>query len=716
MRFSGIILLLLFSGLLIADPITEGGNVTEITFLNFFNSTNWDGFYGEVVLGNGTIYYVNVSGNRVAELDMAAQEPPCTYSSIRMHVIAVNDTGITGALSAGNIAALDAFIGNAENGSNTFNSTSTFQLTYGTIAGVPTTYTMAGNATSPDFRMGYLNDGSGNLVFATVVVDDRPNWNGSTSDYQIMLPNNGSVVQYTVWVDVNYTCAPNVTPGEDDDEHILYIPPIGTVSFTSGEPFGLGVTVENRGDYREDDVLVWITDCPAGFSCGTFTIPHIIPGGEEDVVLPISGGPAGTYVLEVCAESESGADYCREFILVVLPECETNEDCPENEYCDNGGCEEQGENGEECSNDYECLSGVCEGGECAECVVDADCAFDEFCSAGICEKVVCGCGYIVDHRCVEYECCMDADCETAEMCYQHECIQKELDIVVIDGTLIEGDPLLVQVLDNLGRPVPGAIVTSEGISIAADPNGYATVATPYEGIIFGEKEGYGRIGELLDVTRIGTFVFEKEIYAGEETVIRLVDSRGNPIAGAQVFIDGEMLVTDSEGRIRHVFREEGKVEIRGRKQGYLVRDGELTVLGGRGAAPACYYPFLLGWFGFTGSTIYVLWIFSILLALANLLLLRRKLGMTDKKALLFAFTPLVLAIPNYWLLSICVMSNVVAFQAVSEILLALKRRFGREGEAEEEMRRELREEDRAKRRGQAKEKQGLPREPGKEEK
>ena len=693
MRFMGIFLLLLISGFLIAQPVTEGGNVTQVDFSGMKNATYWDGVYGEVVLGTGATYTVNVIGNRVTQLNLVAQNPACIYKSIRMHVIAVNSTGISGALSAGNLAVLDAFVGGAENGSATFNSTSTFLLTYGTYNLVPTTYTMANNATSPDFREGYLNDAAGNLVFAADVVDNRPNWNGSTSDYQIMLPNNGSVAQYTVWVDVNYTCKPNVTPPEENHRHILYIDPIGTITVGAGQSFNLNLIVENRGDYTENNVNVYASNCPGGFTCGSTTISSIVVGTDKSVSLPFVADGAGEYVIQVCARNVD-VEYCRDFIVHVNPECSVNADCPEGKYCEGGKCTDKKENNENCKNSYECKSGMCEGGKCVACTSNSDCAQDEVCSAGVCKKIECACGYISAHSCVKYGCCSDADCAATELCYQHACTPKELNIVVIDGTLVEGTPLLVQVLDNLGNPVPGALVTAEGQSVIADQNGYGTIDTPYSGLIFGEKGGYGKIGEVLNVIRIGAFILENKVYAGEETVIQLVDSRGNPIAGAKVFINGETLITDSEGKIRYVFESGGKKTIKGQKIGYLVSDGEITVYPQEVGKLVCEYPIILGFFSFDYSYMYPLWLLSVVLAFINVFLFRRRTSLSYLKSIVYSFVPVVLALPNYGLFSICFMANIVTLQTIGEAALIVKKLITGELEEKGEVEKERKFEER----------------------
>jgi hypothetical protein len=644
----GIILLLLFSGLLIADPITEGGNVTEANFTGLQNSTNWGAFYGDVVLGAGSTYTVTVYGNNINLQNMVAQNPPCAYTSISMHIIAVNDTGITTPLSAGNLAVLDAFIGNAENGSRTFNSTSTFNLTYGAYSSVPTTYTYANNATSPDFRMGYLNDADGNLVFVADVVSDRPNWNGSTSDYQIMLANNGSPINYTMWVNVIYACPPG-GDGDGDDDHILFIHPISTYTVQAGETFIVPVIVENIGDYGEHHVNVHLT-CPAGFSCGTAALNTIGIGDSKTANITITAGTVGDYVLRVYADSDATGTY-REFLVHVNPECDSDDDCPGGEYCEAGECVPE---------------------EPVECEKNADCPLDMVCENEVCREIECACGYVSNHACIKYECCSDADCLITQMCIQHKCVPKELDIIVVDGTLIEGDPLFVQVIDNIGNGIGGANVSTDEMSLLADLNGFATIVTPYSGIIYGEKEGYGKVGKVIDVIRLGFFVLEEKAYAGQETVITLVDSKGNPIPHAQVLIEGGIFTTDGQGRVFYTFKSSGEKIISGEKAGYLIHDGKLMVYEEGAAGEACAFPAIIGLFMFTPGQIYVLWFVALLLAVANFFLFRGRTGTSNAKAFVYSFVPLALAVPEIGIFGICFMSNIVLFQLLVELVLLIK--------------------------------------------
>jgi len=693
--------ILLVMGLLfsIANVTTEGGNVTEVFLNTAQNSSYWDGFYGDVVLGAGGIYTETVTGNNITLLNMIAQDPPCTYSSIAMHVLAANASSIVLPLSAGNLAILDSMIPDAENGSGTFTFNSSFSLNSGTYNNVPSLHTLANGASSVYFREGYLNDANGNLIFVAVVANNRPNWQGGTSDYQIMLPNNGSTMQYWLWVDVNYTCTTPTPPGPGGGkDHELFIPPMGSYEVAAGETFDADVIVRNRGDYTEWDIVVFVDNCPAGFSCEALNITKIKEGEEEEVWLPITAGAVGEYILTVCAESED-TEYCRDFILSVLPECSTDEDCAEDEYCNGGMCEPQKEIGEECESGAECTSGVCVGGICAFCETSEDCDASEECSGGSCKKVECPCGIVQNHICVPYECCIDLDCSPDEFCIDFECIKKELELILVDGNKIEGETGFFQVVNNKGEEIGGAEVFTDDGETLSDANGYASLGFPYNGIIYAYAEGYGQIARLYDVTKLGFITLDVDFaIVGQETILMVKDSRGNPIPGVTLTIEGQKFVTDGNGEVSYIFDSPGLKEIKASKPGYLIGSIRIFVdivsppqLGG-----ACGFPILLNLIEISEEGLSSLWLISVVLGIFNFLIFRRRMSgdlleklLREKKhdyeavikskkreqlitSLAYSFGPLVLAIPNFGILSICFMANVILLQAIAEIILVIK--------------------------------------------
>jgi len=679
--FPVVLVFLILSGLSFCQVTTEGGNVTELNVSGALNSTYWDGLYGDVVLGAGLNYSHVVTGNNVVNINMVAQDPNCTILNISLHVIAVNDTSLNTPLSVGNLPQLDAFIGSgAENGSDTFTSLSNFILTYGTFNNVPTTYTFANNASSLDFREGYLNDAAGNLVFITEVVDNRPDWQGGTSDYQLMLPNNGTPVNYTLWVDVNYTCQ-NVTPGPGPgpgphNEHRLYIYPPGIYEAGVGETFDFSALIENRGDFVERDIDVYIQACPSGFTCGTDFIDRIGVGDQETAEFQITVNGEGEYVLTVCAENDDVIQ-CGDFIVRVTAECSSDEDCPEDEYCGNGICRPKKKINETCERDGECESALCRDEICVLCESNDDCASNEICSGGICELISCECGYISNHACIEYECCSDPDCASDEFCMERECVEKELDIIVIEGEFIEGEQIMVQIINNKGEPVPFANVFTDYMSVMADANGFATIGVPYNGLLYANKDGYPQAGLLLDVTRLGFFVAEENVYAGIETKIRVVDSQGLPIAGAEVFANGYTYSTDENGYFRHTFDAPGKRQVNGRKPGYIIESAEIDVLA-EGEA-LCGFPVILNFWWFDNADVYLLWAVSIVLAVLNFALSFRRFRvekmMKVVRSAVYSFVPLLLALPGVNIFTICFMSNIIVLQAAIEIILLARDLF-----------------------------------------
>jgi len=647
------VLVLLISSLVFAQIDTEGGNVSELDLTHYFQSARWAGFFGDVTLGGGLSYLVPANGNNITLLDVIAQQPPCDYSSINMHIIAINDTNLTPSLIPGNLSILDSLTGNSsENGSNTFTLTESFTLSSGTYPGVPTTYTYADNASSASFRQGYFNDGAGNLIFVADIVTDMPDWNGSLSDYQIMLPTNGSEKNYTIWGDVAYSC---ISPPDDEggDTHRLVIEPIYDFEVTVGESFYVEVVVRNTGDFNEWNVELSLA-CPSGLTCESTTIPNIPAGGEETILLLITAYEEGDFGVTARARNDR-ARAEMDFNVVVLegpiipPPFEKK---PVNETC---------------NENYECMSDICTGGICVECRGNEDCGSNQFCNAyWMCQG--CPCGYMADGKCIPYECCSDEGCTDSEFCIEHACTYKELEILTFDEIIIEGEDLLLKIINNKGEEVGLADVFTEEMSVYADQNGYATIPAPYDGLIYSYKNGYPQIGKIVPVIKKGFFEIGDEIVTGTATVICIFDSKGLPVVGATVEIGGESITTDANGCFEHTFHTPGQIPLKANKDGYLIDEKDLSV-----GLPVCRFPVVFGIWGFPPASIHLLWILSIIGSLINFRTGNGKFEWVKKKAAIYAFLPLVLALPNVWIFSICFMSNVVLIQLIAEILILIRR-------------------------------------------
>ncbi len=656
-------------GLCFPQYVTSGGNVTNLDINGTSLSVHWDGVYGEVVLGAQLNYPYDVIGGHISRIDMIGKEPSCTYSTISMHVIAVNSTSLNPPLSPGNFSILDSLVNGSEKGSSSFTENGTFDLTYGHFVNVPTLFTMAGNATSPYFREGYLNDARGNLVFVADISDNKPDWNGSTSDFQIILPRGNTTVHYTLWVDVRYTCI--APPPGGNKEHRLYIDPIGEVDALPGQTLDQLFSVTDNGDFPESDINVSLS-CPDAFSCGSGIISYLGIGVQKNITLPIIVDGPGEYVLIVCAKNLD-ATYCRDFIVKVGPECSDDSACPPGRYCQNESCQPKKKQGEICSRGAQCESGLCKDGSCVLCAGDADCGPAQYCSGGSCMQVPCSCGAVSNHSCVSYACCLDADCGSCSLCSNHQCEKQATDIFIISGELLEGGYIRVQVVNQRGEGIGGAQVSTSEMSSVADGSGFSTIKVPYDGIIYASADCHPKTGIMFNITRTAHFIIPNPIYVNESIRIQLVDSHGIPIPGAQVTIGSERFVTDGQGYVIFIPRMPGQVKSKGLKAGYKIDDGDINVLQG---ALLCRYPLYFSFLSFSFSTIYVLWIIALVMAFLNLLMMDRRfkpLKMWRKLA--YSFGPLVLALPGIGVFSICFVANVVLLQLIVEIVVLLYKLF-----------------------------------------
>ena len=200
------LLFLLFTSIFAAanDSITSG-IVKHANLLLIDSTYHWDGIYGDLT---GNIYNATyeVNGNNLTHLDLNVDSIGCANPRIvQATLIAINSNSINLPLHPGNLTQLDQFISTpaADNASATFTSSGDYTLTYGTFTNVPT-------ADLPhSFREGYLQDSSGNFVFVAPLCDSCTNWQGSSSDYEIILPRNDSTkTNYSLWIDVIYECLP----------------------------------------------------------------------------------------------------------------------------------------------------------------------------------------------------------------------------------------------------------------------------------------------------------------------------------------------------------------------------------------------------------------------------------------------------------------------------------------------------------------------------
>ncbi len=630
MRYTFVVLALFLLTILNAQFYTEGGNVTNVNSTGIQNSSHWAGFYGQVIENvNSTILVTPGPGTITLQNLQYALPSGCSLNSI--HVIATNSTTISLPLTPGNLSLLDSLLGSAE-GANTFTSTSTFDLSYGSFTNVPTTYTYS--ATPPStFRMGYLQDTNGNLVFVADIVNDRVDWNNSLSDYQIMLPDVGT---FRMWVDIDATC--NVT-SPPSKKHELYIHPISTVNILVGTSKLLHILVENKGDYNEYDVNITLEFPPGNISSIGFE--DIYKNQVKDLSAIIFGFEIGSFIAYARAGNDRVSTF-RAFIVNVLPECNTSQDCGEDDYCDNGICEEKKELGEECSDADECFSGVCNE-TCVECYSDADCGNGEYCSNGYCVDVECPCGVVEMHQCNAYECCEDNDCNASQICENHECIDNDL-ILEYEKPLIEGEFYLFKVSDLRGRGVNGTFESDYREYPLL--NGSANAMAPYSEVVCANS--FIKKCWFVDVIKRGRIEII-EIGPGGTIKGIILDSHGKPISNVIVKALNQTTMSDEKGLFELTIKKEGYVRIEAFKSKYLIEENQVNLLRGIACPVFVFYKIV------EVGDVYVLWLVLFALSIIDLHLLKR---ISVKKGALLSAIPLVLSLPNTSCFNPCTMVSV----------------------------------------------------------
>jgi hypothetical protein len=206
MRFSYLIFLfILLSGLGFAQVSSEGGNVSGVNTTAEADSI-WYGTCGQVypdpVL---PISFVAVP-SKVECRPINTNSESCEHGIKYINLLFSNSSTTITSLSRGGLSTLDIFINQtSESASNTFVFSNSFETNiYGTITGVPTLYTNSQFASV--FRMGYLQDQDGNIVIITRVVDDEIGFNGSSFDFQLILPTM-NMTNTTYYVTVDLECA-----------------------------------------------------------------------------------------------------------------------------------------------------------------------------------------------------------------------------------------------------------------------------------------------------------------------------------------------------------------------------------------------------------------------------------------------------------------------------------------------------------------------------
>lgn len=222
MKYLALFVLLLAIPIVSAQNFTtaEAGNVTSVNITSDRQTTNWQGIAGQVFFGTNATApsVVNATGGLVNATNFFFEIDCDDPISATGFIFLSNSSTQPSSLTAGNLTQLDSFVGPGipDTGSATFNSTSTFALTQGTITDVPTVFIFVNEtAQVSSFREGYFNQGN-DLVFVIVIEEDLRGYNTSFFDYQAILPApNQATINYFLFSDITFTCpaVPEVVVG-----------------------------------------------------------------------------------------------------------------------------------------------------------------------------------------------------------------------------------------------------------------------------------------------------------------------------------------------------------------------------------------------------------------------------------------------------------------------------------------------------------------------
>ena len=186
---------------------------------------------------------------------------------------------------------------------------------------------------------------------------------------------------------------------------------------------------------------IWIRDGTEKYICYKDLKPDLAlsPGDSKSITMDMCAVPQATdnywfkydftfYLKEDCLlcpwAYESSKLYSQKSFTIEQHECYTDNDCSETEYCKVSKI------------DYcltNCVS-VTQETSCGyisnhkwinyECCSDTDCLIGEICFTHECNRLSCPCGYISGHTCIKYECCSDDDCGSGKYCQNHKCYDK----------------------------------------------------------------------------------------------------------------------------------------------------------------------------------------------------------------------------------------------------------------------------------------------------
>ena len=253
----------------------------------------------------------------------------------------------------------------------------------------------------------------------------------------------------------------------------------------------------------------------------------------------------GTCMPEQCEVDEDCPDgrLCRRSLCVAPEPCDSDMECGEAERCVEGNCEPLPSCGGDlnCAPNEICTDGLCE--ERLECVEQGDCPEDQDCVAG---------------RCVPGLCRGAIDCPSGQVCEAGECLDPPM--MGVERVIILNTPRSLNVgqrlaLRAVGLDAEGQILVSQGFSWSVSPEGLGAVeqsglftAGPNAGAALVTASWSPASGEPVVSEPLRLPVIEPPPPPEEGWQVRVTDgATGEPLTNAQVFVEGEVYLTDSTG-------------------------------------------------------------------------------------------------------------------------------------------------------------------------